>query len=122
MPYTIELLMGHDKDKTKVLPNWIGDTPTGKVTWAFMFTYFCIFPLSLPRKLTALRFSSFMSFGISIFIVITIFALSFSESAGDCSDDCFNFNDRFSSAYHNPKISMTGIFNSLPLIIFAFMY
>ena len=121
MPYTIELLMGHDKDKTKTLPNIIGDTDTGRIMWAFIFTYVCVFPLSLPRKLTALRYSSFMSFGISLFIVFTIFSLSFKETA-DEGPYRYDFKDRWDYAVSAPKISLNGIFSTMPLIIFAFMY
>jgi len=121
MPYTIELLMGHDKDPTVGLPNWIGDTDSGRITWAALFSFFCVFPLSLPRKLTALRFSSFMSFAISLFIVFTIFVLSFRETA-DEGPGHYDFSDRWSYACSAPTISYQGIFASLPLIIFAFMY
>lgn len=123
MPYTINLLLeGPEKDKSKSLPDWIGYTKEGKMMWAFMFSYICVFPLSLPRKLTALRFTSFMSFGISMFIVGTIFALSFSETAETCATDCYDFKDRWDFSVSQPKVSIHGIFSSLPLIIFAFMY
>jgi len=123
MPYTINLLlMGNEKDVTKKLPDWIGDTPTGKIVWAFLFTYICVFPLSLPRKLTALRFTSFMSFGISMFIVCTIFSLSFAEDASTCDTDCYDFKDRWAESISHPSVTVKGIFDSLPLIIFAFMY
>lgn len=122
MPYTIELLMGNDTDPSIHLPNWIGKTSTGHMVWAFSFTYLCVLPLSIPRKLTALRFTSFMSFGISMFIVCTIFALSFAETADTCATDCYDFKTRWDYAISQPKISVKGIFDSLPLIIFAFMY
>ena len=121
MPYTIELLMGHDKDPSIKLPNWIGDTDAGHISWAFIFCYACIFPLSLPRKLTALRYSSFMSFAISLFIVFTIFSLSFRETA-DEGPGYYDFKDRWNYAVTSPIISLKGIFSSMPLIIFAFMY
>ena len=123
MPYTINLLlMGESKDKSKMLPDWIGNTDTGHIVWAFLFTFLCVFPLSIPRKLTALRFTSFMSFGISMFIVITIFALSFAETAATCTPDCFDFKDRWAYSVSTPHVTLHGIFDSLPLIIFAFMY
>ena len=123
MPYTINLLLeGETKDTSKALPNWIGETDEGHIVWAFLFTFICVFPLSLPRKLTALRFTSFMSFGISMFIVCTIFAESFAESADTCPTDCYDFKDRWDESISKPSVSFSGIFKSLPLIIFAFMY
>ena len=121
MPYTIELLMGHDKDPTKVLPHALSNNDTGHIVWAVLFSYICVFPLSLPRKLSALRFSSFMSFGISLFIVFSIFSLSFRETA-DEGPGHYDFKERWDYAVNAPKVSLSGIFASLPLIIFAFMY
>lgn len=80
-----------------------------------------LLPISLPRELKALRFSSFMSFGISLFVVFSVFACCFREKEID-GDDKYDFSDRFSAAYNQPDITVAGIFNSLPLIIFAYMY
>ena len=113
--------MGHDKDPTVGLPDWIGDSDAGRITWAALFSFICVFPLSLPRKLTALRFSSFMSFAISLFIVFTIFVLSFRETA-DEGPERYDFKDRWNYACTAPEVSFSGVFASLPLIIFAFMY
>ena len=63
-----------------------------------------------------------MSFGISMFIVCTIFAESFAETADTCPTDCYDFKDRWAESVSHPSVSVKGIFNSLPLIIFAFMY
>jgi len=62
-----------------------------------------------------------MSFAISLFIVFTIFVLSFRETA-DEGPGHYDFKERFAYAYNAPVISVSGIFASLPLIIFAFMY
>jgi amino acid permease len=133
MPYTIELLMGKDNkpdftkglnpdwSKGKHLPNWIGNTNQGQIVWALLFSFCLLFPISLPRELKALRFSSFMSFGISIFVVFSVFFCSFREKKID-GDGKYDFSERFSAAYNEPDITVAGIFNSLPLIIFAYMY
>jgi len=62
-----------------------------------------------------------MSFAISLFIVFTIFVLSFRETA-DEGPGHYDFSDRWAFACSEPTISYQGIFASLPLIIFAFMY
>lgn len=100
------------------LPEWIGDTFNGRIVWATLFTFILLLPISLPRQLKALRFSSFLSFGISLFVVFTIFALSFKEKGPGHND----FEERFKFALENADITVMGVFNSLPLIIFAYMY
>lgn len=78
-------------------------------------------PVSLPRELKALRFTSFLSFGISLYVVFSIFLLSFKEKETD-GVNRHDFNERFLTALTESDITVAGIFNSLPLIIFAYMY
>jgi amino acid permease len=72
MPYALKLF-GAD------LPPIISDTTEGKIVWSTLFCFLCLLPISLPRQLTALRFTGFVGFGISIFMVMTIFFLSFNH-------------------------------------------
>lgn len=75
---------------------------------------------SLPRTLNALRFTSLLSFFISCFIVVVIFTLCFKNKS---VPDLDPFNDRFKKAYdESGDISLDGVFNSIPLIIFSYMY
>ena len=63
-----------------------------------------------------------MSFFISIFIVLVIFALCFRETKAD-GYKSHDFSERASEAYSESwNITIQGIFNSLPLIIFSYMY
>lgn len=71
LPYVLEMYYGED------LPDIIGNTWKGKTMWCTLFCYVFLLPLSLPRELNKLAFTSFISFTISIFIVLTIFSLSF---------------------------------------------
>lgn len=109
------------------LPFWLGqkDTTgkqTGEIVWATFFCYGLLFPISLPRSLVALRFTSLLSFVISIFIVMVIFTLSFRETKADGFEK-HDFTERFKTAYDNSwNITLQGMFNSLPLIIFSYMY
>lgn len=92
-----------------------------------MYCFLLLLPVSLPRDLSALRHTSLMSFGISIFIVFTIFSLSFKETNTHCLEgkeakgECYDFSKRFDEVMHT-DITATGVFNSLPLIIFGYMY
>lgn len=92
--------------------------------WATIFCYLGLMPISLPRKLTALRFTGLIGFGISIFVVLTIFSLSFKhvDTMTDGHDVEYSFNQRLEAAWTDPKVTLWGVFNSLPLIIFSYMY
>jgi amino acid permease len=109
------------------LPDWLGQkdttgSKTGEIVWASIFCFGMLLPISLPRSLVALRFTSLLSFAISIFIVMVIFTLSFRETKADGFEK-HDFTERFKTAYDNSwTISVQGIFNSLPLIIFSYMY
>jgi len=67
----------------KGLPDWMLDNKTGQRFWITLFCFIVLLPASLPRDLGALRFSSLFSFMISIFIVISIFSMSFTYEPVD---------------------------------------
>ena len=71
----------------------------------------------MPRKLTALRFTSFISVIVSFFIVITIFFEAVLKHGNSPS-----ISAGFQQGAECAKIEPKNIFNSLPLIIFGFMY
>jgi amino acid permease len=107
------------------IPHIIGDNDTGKVFWLTLFCFAILLPMSLPRDLSALRHGSLVSLCISVFIVFTIFALSFRETKDNCIyapvHGCNDFSDRFSKGLDKVPTAM-GMFNSLSYIIFGFMY
>ena len=61
------------------LPDWLDDNEVGRTNWASIFCFSMLLPISVPRKLNSLRFTSFLSFGVSIFIIAIIFMSSFNE-------------------------------------------
>lgn len=67
--------------------------------------------------MSALRFSSFFSFIISIYIVVAIVLICLTDR--DVTPD---FGHSFDIAINNFDISVFGVFNSLPLVIFSYMY
>lgn len=73
--------------------------------------------MSLPRKLTALRFSTFISVMVSFFIVLTIFFEAILLHGTSPS-----IEEGFQVGAERAVLDPPGIFNSLPLIIFGFMY
>jgi amino acid permease len=93
------------------------------VVWATLFCYLCLLPISLPRQLQALRYSGLIGFGISLYVVFVIFFLSFKHEdiiEGKLVE--YPFSERMDAAWNEPKVNMWGIFNSLPLILFSYMY
>ena len=103
------------------MPEWLDENETGYRIWASIFCFCALLPISLPRNLTALRFSSLLSFFISLFVVFSIFVLSFKGTEAD-DFKVHDFRDRFNKAIHINRLSINGVFNSLPLIIFSYMY
>jgi amino acid permease len=76
-----------------------------------------VLPVSLPRTLSALRFSSFFSFILSLYIVLAIVVICLSDR--EVTPD---LGGSFEVAIKNFDISVLGVFNSLPLVIFSYMY
>ena len=76
-----------------------------------------VFPVALPRTIGALRFASFFSLLISIYIAATIFFLCLIDR-----DVNPNLGKSFRIGIENFNVSVLGVFNSIPLVIFAYMY
>ena len=76
-----------------------------------------VFPVSLARTLKSLRFATFFSFLISLFIVFAIVGICLANR--EVTPD---LGQSFNIAFTNFNIKIKGIFSSLPLVIFAYMY
>jgi len=111
LPQTIESMTG------TTLPYIIGDTTGGHIFWSGLFSYLVVFPLTLARKLSALRFSSLFSFfcGIYVCLVLVFVPLCDSEVTPDVAGSLSKAAGQFS-------LSAGGIFTCFPLIVFSFMY
>ena len=75
------------------------------------------FPFTLPRKLSELRFASMLSVILSIYVVIVIVIMALLDKGTSSSVAA-----GFEAGAEKAQISMKGIFGSLPLIIFSYMY
>ena len=73
--------------------------------------------MSLPRTLSALRFSSFFSILVSFYIVFAIVMICLTDRS--VTPD---LGPSLETAFKNFDISVMGVFNSIPLVIFSFMY
>ncbi len=56
----------------KKLPTYMGETKEGYIFWSALFSYGVIFPLTLARKLSALTFTSLVSFFCGIYVVLVL--------------------------------------------------
>jgi len=102
-----------DKD---TLPEWIANTPKGNVFWGVAFSFLILFPMSIPRNASALRYSSLLGVLCSMYLSLAVTIVFFTDK-----DIVPNTKDNFSKM--EPfRVSYQGIVNSVPLIIFGYMY
>ena len=111
LPETIETLMDSK------LPGFMGNTTGGHIFWSGLFCYAVVFPLTLVRKLSALRFSSLFSFFCGIYVVLVLVFVCLVDR-----DITNNLSESLDKAAKQFDITAYGIFNSFPLIVFSFMY
>lgn len=111
MPYAIQTIKGSR------LPSWCDDTLVGQIFWCILFSVFFVFPLSIPRELSALRFTSAFSVMVSFYIVLVICVECWMDHGSSPT-----VGQGFSRAHDELNIEVLTLFNCLPLIIFAFMY
>lgn len=101
----------------KSLPGFMSDTGGGHVFWSALFCYAVVFPLSIVRKLSALRFSSLFSFFCGIYVVLVLVLVCL------CNRNITpELGESLRLAATEFRLTATGIFNSFPLIVFSFMY
>ena len=93
------------------------DNILGHVFWASIFSYGVIFPMTLARKISTLRYFSLFSFFCGTYVVLVIvFTCLFNHKINP------NLRESIQTAATQVKLSAKGIFNSFPLIVFAFLY
>jgi amino acid permease len=110
LPFWLERLM---KDS---LPAFLADEFKGQLFIATVYTFVFLIPLSLPRSIGALRFTSLFGFIWCLFLVIVI-VMVFIFSRVIVPDPMENINH---ATYF--KFSVSGIFTTFPFIISSYMY
>ena len=55
------------------LPSFIVSDTWGQVFWATLFSFAMLFPMSLPRSINALRFTSFFGVLCSVYLSLAVF-------------------------------------------------
>jgi amino acid permease len=95
----------------------LGSAFLSKFIEILIFQIFFVFPVSTPRDLSTLRFTSAFSVMMSFYIVLVIvFECLLNHGTSP------SISEGFKAAHHEKQLSSTAIFNCLPLIIFSFMY
>jgi sodium-coupled neutral amino acid transporter 2 len=102
---------------SRKLPSFMSSSKGGQIFWSALFSYGVVLPLTLVRKLSALRFASLFSFFCGIYVVMVLVLICL------CNRDITpDLGESLTAATTNNNITATGIFNSFPLIVFSFMY
>lgn len=94
-------------------PNKITGVASSETFWATVVTYGIVFPLSLLREMSSLRFTSVLGFASICYISVLVFVEYFVVTSDIPS------NWQHANVF---KVSVRGIFGSFPLIIFSFLY
>ena len=110
VPYIIKRFMENN------LPLFFENKISVQIMIATFYSLFFLLPLSLPRKMGALRFTSLFGFAWCIFLVVVIW-LIFILGREVVPDPIKNLED---ADYIN--ISFSGIFSTFPFIISSYMY
>lgn len=106
-------------------PSWLGGhyapdpkggDPYAQVFWGTVLTFGYLFPISLPRQINQLRFTSVLGVLCSLYLGFIVFFIFWLDK------------DLVPNPSHNWDVarygyfSYTSIVSSFPLIIFAYMY
>jgi len=93
-----------------------GENESGNIISAAIFSFGIMFPMSIPRNASALRFSSLFGVLCSMFLSLAVMCVFFTDKKlVESPSENFAKIDAF-------KFTYNGLVSSVPLIIFAYMY
>ena len=78
--------------KTEEELGWIASDGWGQIFWATIFSFVLLFPLSLPRSINALRFSSLFGVMCSVYLSLAVFFVFYCDKEL-IPDPAQNFKD-----------------------------
>jgi amino acid permease len=112
IPHILEVLFGEDS-----VPDILGTGRwKGELLWATIYSFALLTPLSMPRKVGALRFNSMFGVLCGFYLVLSLFFMFFVDrrlvpSIGTAFRDARYFH-----------VTFKGLVNAIPYVVFAFMY
>ena len=74
IPEIIELYF-----QDRELPEIMRSTDEGKMFWGVVYSFFILFPMSIPRKASVLRFSSLMGVLCSVYLSLAVAVVFFTD-------------------------------------------
>lgn len=98
------------------IPEWLRNTGIGRLFWGLAFSFLILLPMSIPRSVNALRFTSLFGVLCSMYLCIAVTLVFFSDSK---MVPIPSANLKKIEAF---KFSLSGFVKTFPLIIFAYMY
>ena len=84
--------------------------------WSTAFSFLVLFPISIPREISKLRFTSVVGVLGSVYLGLAVFFVYWFDR--EFVPDPI---ERFSQASYI-TVQLSGVASSFPLIIFAYMY
>jgi amino acid permease len=84
--------------------------------WSTLFSFGVLFPLSLPRQIHKLQFTSVFGVLCTVYLAFAVFFVYFCDP-----DLVVSYSQNFKDATYF-SLSLKGVASSFPLIIFAYMY
>jgi amino acid permease len=115
IPTIIEMYVENSTEETNV-PHWMLNNEGGHAFWGLLFAFLILFPMSIPRNINALRFTSLLGVLCSMYLCIIVVILFFTNR--DIVPDIWANIEQMEAV----KLSYEGVVTSVPLIIFAYMY
>lgn len=91
----------------------------GGYFWGVFFTFAILFPMSIPRSVNALRFSSVFGVVCSMYLAVAVMILFLTKNNEELVPVSISDNFSKTEAF---QFSLSGISGSFPLVIFAYMY
>ena len=89
---------------------------TGQLFFAVVFSFGMLFPMSVPRQVNALRFTSLLGVMCSIYLCVAV-AIVFFIDKEVVADRAAHWQD-----VKMFKVSFKGVVSTVPSIIFGYMY
>ena len=98
------------------IPNWVSISKAGTTFWCVTYSFLILFPMSIPRNPSSLKYSSLIGMLSSIYICLAITCVFFKNK--ELVPD-YQQNLRTIEPF---RFSFRGFLGTFPMIIFSFMY